>query len=76
MQSTAKIIYEQLKNAPEDLVEEVGDFTSFLIQKYQTETKETETSLTLDAFKGILKNSSSFEGDPLEIQQKIRNDWD
>ena len=76
MHSTAEDIYEQLKNAPDELVYEVGDFTEFLIKKYRPEIQEAETPVTLDSFKGLLKNSSSFEGDPLEVQQRMRNDWD
>jgi hypothetical protein len=76
MHTTAEVIYEQLKNAPDGLVEEVGDFTEFLIKKYQPNVKKAQTSSTLDSFKGLLKNSPAFEGDPLEIQQRMRNDWD
>ena len=76
MHSTAEDIYKQLKNAPDELVYEVGDFTEFLMNKYQSEIKPTEASLTLESFKGVLKNSPSFEGEPLEIQQRMRNEWD
>jgi hypothetical protein len=76
MHSTAEDIYEQLKNAPDELVYEVGDFTEFLINKYQSEIKPVETPVTLESFKGLLKNSPSFEGDPLEVQQRMRNEWD
>ena len=77
MHSTAEDIYKQLKNAPDELVYEVGDFTEFLMKKYQSEKKiTTKASVTLKSFKGILKNSPSFEGDPLEIQEKMRNEWD
>lgn len=77
MHSTAEDIYKQLKNAPDELVYEVGDFTEFLMKKYQSEKKITiKASVTLESFKGILKNSPSFEGDPLEIQEKMRNEWD
>jgi len=76
MHNTAEDIYKQLKNAPDELVYKVGDFTEFLIKKYQSKIKPDKTPVTLDSFKGVLKNSPSFEGDPLEIQQKMRNDWD
>jgi len=76
MHATAKDIYNQLKNAPDSLVYEVGDFTEFLIKKYQHKTVPDKKNLTLNSFNGILKSSPSFKDDPLEIQQKMRNEWD
>jgi len=58
------------------LVYEVGDFTEFLIKKYQHKTVPDKKNLTLNSFNGILKSSPSFKDDPLEIQQKMRNEWD
>jgi hypothetical protein len=76
MHTTAEEVYNQLKNAPDALVYEVGDFTEFLIKKYKNKTTQNKTTLTLNSFKGILKNSPSFEGNPLKVQQKMRNEWD
>jgi len=75
MHNTAEDIYEQLKNAPDELVYEVGDFTEFLINKYQSGVKPVAGSVSLESFKGLLKNSPSFNGEPLEVQQRIRNEW-
>ncbi len=75
MHATAEDVYNQLKDAPETLVYEVSDFTEFLIKKYKSKTDKNKSSLTLDSFKGLLENSPSFKEDPLEIQQKMRNEW-
>lgn len=44
-----------------------------IIQKYST---EEETPKSFANFAGALADSPSFQGDPVEIQRKMRNEWD
>lgn len=76
MYTTAEEVYKQLKKAPDELVYEVADFTEFLIKKYKDKVEPKQTQITLESFNGLLKGSPSFEGEPLEIQQRMRNEWD
>jgi len=50
-----------------------NDLIEQLLKQYIN--KEIKT-VTFDDFIGILKDSPTFEGDPLAIQQKMRNEWD
>ena len=34
------------------------------------------TQTDLHTFAGILKNSSAFSGDPVQIQRELRDEWD
>lgn len=36
---------------------------------------DVSTPKTLDDFVGILKDSQTFKGDPVEIQRKMRSEW-
>ena len=70
--NTADEVYQKLKVAPEELVLEVRDFLEFLIQKHK---KTDVVAHDLASFVGLLKDSPSFEGDPLTIQRKMRDEW-
>ena len=76
MNETAEQVYNQLKNAPDDIVHEVYDFTEYLIKKNNIELVESKALSSFDSFAGVLKNSPSFEGDPVLVQQRMRNEWD
>ncbi len=49
-----------------------NDLIEQLLSKYVSEKKEPKT---LEDFVGVLKNSPTFNGDPVEIQRKIRSEW-
>lgn len=46
-----------------------------LLYRNTKQAKHTGQSGLLTDFAGILKNSSSFSGNPLEIQQAMRDEW-
>ena len=62
----------QLKQAAEQAHISTNELIEQLLMKY-AEEKEPKT---LNDFFGILKNSPTFKGDPVEIQRKMRDEWD
>jgi len=67
--TTAELIYEKLKNAPPEMVRQVLDFVEFL------EARRSQETRTFGDFFGALKDSPAFEGDPAEVQRKMRDEW-
>jgi len=72
--STAETIYELVKTMPEEQAVIVLRLAETLQQRQTEKPPEQEKSL-LDFF-GILKDSPSFNGDPVEIQRRLRSEWD
>ena len=58
-------IAEQAHISTNELIEQ-------LLSKYIIEKTEPTT---LNDFIGLLKDSSTFKGDPVEIQRKMRDEW-
>jgi hypothetical protein len=71
--TTAEKIYEKLKAAPPALAQEVLDFLEFLEARRAKSVEKDKDSF--DEFFGALKGSGIFDGDPVEIQRKLRDDW-
>lgn len=46
-----------------------------LVYRSTQQAHQTEQPELLTDFAGILKNSPSFSGNPLEIQQAMRDEW-
>jgi hypothetical protein len=75
--STAELVYEKLKDAPPARAQEVLNFLEFLESKQvATATVPATGERTFAEFIGVLKDSKVFEGDPVEIQRKMRAEWD
>lgn len=72
----AETVYEKLKAAPPEIAREVLDFLEFLEARKKPPPSSTAAPPSLDDFVGILKGSTIFEGDPMEIQRKMRAEWD
>jgi len=70
----ADTIYEKLKAAPPEMAREVLDFLEFLEAKARQSPAKPEKSW--DDLMGCLADSKIFEGDPVEIQRKMRAEWD
>ena len=70
----AETVYEKLKDAPPEMAKEVLDFLEFLESK--AKQGEGKPSTSFDEFFGALKESEVFAGDPVEIQRKLRAEWD
>ena len=69
----AEKIYEKLKDAPKDVVQEVLDFIGYLEMKHRLRSKPKRS---MRDYEGCLKDSEALKGDPLEIQQTMRAEWD
>ncbi len=68
----AEKIYKKLKDAPQDVVQEVLDFIGYLEAKKRLPHKPKRS---MRDYEGCLKDSEAFKGDPLEIQHKLRAEW-
>ena len=62
----------QLQQIAEQAHISTNELIEKLLSKYITE--ETEPA-TLNDFIGLLKDSPTFKGDPVEIQRKMRDEW-
>lgn len=73
----AETIYEKLKAAPPEIAQEVLDFLEFLEAKWKGALPFTPSPRARwEDFFGSLKGTGAFEGDPVEIQRKMRAEWD
>jgi hypothetical protein len=68
-------LYQAIKDFPESLITEVLDFAVFLKRKRQTEKIENAGGEFLIELKGGLENSKALAGDPIKIQEQLRNEW-
>ena len=72
--STAEVIYELVKTLPEAQANQVLAYVESLRQNSQLKTTQNKQPL-IDYF-GLLKDSPSFNDDPVEIQRAMRREWD
>ena len=72
--STLEEIYELVKAMPEEDIGKVLDFVKSLQQKSNSES--SKKGKPLSDYLGLLKDSLTFKGDPVEIQRQLRNEWD
>lgn len=68
-------LYETVKDFPEPIMAELLDFAEFLREKRRPEKIEQANGELLIALKGGLESSHALVGDPMEIQEKLRNEW-
>ena len=70
-------IYEKLRNADPAIAQEVLDFLEFLeSRKAPAQDAIKDGTLGWEASFGSLKDSKAFAGDPVEIQRKLRDEWE
>jgi len=67
-------IAQQLSKLPEPLQQEVVDFIEFIQAKYCLDQQSQQDTLLLD-LKGGLEGSSTFSGDNVKIQERLRDEW-
>ena len=70
----ADTIYAKLKAAPPEVAREVLDFLEFLEAK--AKRSPVKSARSWDEFTGLLSGSKTFSGDPVEMQRKLRDEWD
>jgi uncharacterized membrane protein len=71
--STAEVIYELVKTLPEEQAHQVLLFVESLPRNLGKQ--DTAPKLLAD-FLGILKDSPTFNRDPVDIQRAMRDDWE
>jgi len=59
---------------PEPILAELLDFAEFLRGK-MSDRDALSTNKLLDDLRGGLENSTTFSGDPLLIQKRLRDEW-
>ena len=59
---------------PKEDISKVLDFVKSLRQK--SNSKSSKKRKPLSDYLGLLKDSPTFKGDPVEIQRQMRNEWD
>ena len=74
MPSTAERIWETTRTLPEPLQAEVLDFAEFLRTR-QEKRLDSVDELPLASLCGGLVNSPTFAGSPVDIQERLRNEW-
>ena len=66
-------LYKTAKKLPEPVVAEILDFAEFMRKKMAVERASGKEMLIDMA--GGLETSTTFSGDPSEIQQRLRDEW-
>jgi hypothetical protein len=74
MDTTTQRLLESVKALPEPLVAEVLDFADFLRARQLNPSANIQDP-ELSSLSGGLENSNTFRGAPLDIQQKMRDEW-
>ena len=74
MNMTEKLC-DTVKDFPESVIAEILDFAEFLRKKRRPEKIEQANDEMLASLTGGLENSDALAGDPMEIQDKLRNEW-
>lgn len=72
--TTAEKLYKTAQELPESVVAEILDFAEFLQNK--TVKKNAANREVLIDIAGGLETSTTFSGDPLEIQKRLRDEWE
>ena len=73
--TTAERLYNTAKELPEPLVAEILDFAEFLRNKSAASDVTARKEMLID-LAGGLENSKTFSGDLLEIQKRLRDEWE
>ena len=70
-------IYEKLRKADPAIAQEVLDFLEFLeSRRTAAPSAPKDGPLGWEASFGALKDAKAFAGDPVEIQRKLRDEWE
>ena len=69
----AEKIFHKLRSAPAGVAQEVLDFLEFL--EARALKVQAGPQRSWDQYMGVLKDSKAFEGNPVDIQRKLRDEW-
>lgn len=70
--TTTEKLYQTVQDLPEPALAELLDFAEFLRIK---SARHQSSGKSLTELSGGLENSATFAGDALEIQRRMRNEW-
>jgi hypothetical protein len=73
--TTVERLYNTAKKLPEPVVAEILDFAEFLQKKMVIGEVITGKEMLVE-LAGGLENSKTFSGDSIEIQKRLRNEWE
>lgn len=73
--TTAEKLIMAVQDLPEPVLAELLDFAEFLRARITQRQICPSDALLID-LGGGLENSATFSGDALEIQKRLRNEWD
>ena len=73
--TTAERLYNTAKELPEPVVAEILDFAEFLQKKRAVGEVSLGKEMLIE-LAGGLENSKSFSGDMIEIQKRLRDEWE
>ena len=73
--TTFERIYNIAKDLPEPVVAEILDFAEFLRKKMVVGEAAVGKEMLIE-LAGGLENSRTFSGDSIEIQKRLRNEWE
>lgn len=72
--TTTEKLYEAVQDLPEPVIAEIIDFAEFLRSKIRNSSVSSSDEL-LVSLTGGLENSVTFAGESLEIQNRLRDEW-
>ena len=72
--TTTEKLYKAVKYLPEPVIAELLDFAEFLRSKMRNRYANASDELLVDLMGG-LENSTTFAGDSLAIQKRLRDEW-
>lgn len=72
--TTTERLYRAVRDLPEPAIAEVLDFAEFLRAKLLAETAGDRSKSLVD-LAGGLERSTTFAGDALMLQRRLRDEW-
>ena len=72
--TTSERLYQAVQDLPEPAIAELLDFAEFLREKTIHGYAHPSDVLLVDLMGG-LESSATFAGDPLAIQEQLRDEW-
>lgn len=63
-------VLTKVRTAPEVCLDEISKYIDYVLYRYEEQEKEKKKG-NLSEFFGVLQ----IDGDPLEIQKEMRNEW-
>ncbi|MBO5731877.1 MAG: hypothetical protein J6R67_11810 [Treponema sp.] len=64
-------ILEQIKAVPEECLDEIAEMITFILYRYEQRISDVAVERSMDKYFGTIDL-----GDGLELQRKMRSEWD